>query len=276
MIKDTAIVEKYFIFFESQVVNLNTNYNMIFNLIYDYVNFYKQTLSKSYQELLEQRIVSLISPNQILRVFKSKEEKICELIIFLTELKTESNSKQIDSIIEELFKNDIDILKYLTINVDKNVSKNYLNLMLFLEKFILDRTTYDINSYILEDLLLILVYFLRHKSIQDTVIEIIKENLHSLNLITNKFSIKDLNFSLSELTNINYIIEKFHINDKFLVKLIENRVDNLTEQADISSEVKEEILTKILFSFNISLNFKEKISSLFLSNTGISYLKKIK
>ncbi len=276
MIKDTAIVEKYFKFFESQVVNLNTNYNMIFNLIYDYVNFYKQTLSKSYQELLEQRIVSLISPNQILRVFKSKEEKICELIIFLTELKTESNSKQIDSIIEELFKNDIDILKYLTINVDKNVSKNYLNLMLFLEKFILDRTTYDINSYILEDLLLILVYFLRHKSIQDTVIEIIKENLHSLNLITNKFSIKDLNFSLSELTNINYILEKFHINDKFLVKLIENRVDNLTEQADISSEVKEEILTKILFSFNISLNFKEKISSLFLSNTGISYLKKIK
>jgi len=276
VIKDTAIVEKYFKFFESQVVNLNTNYNMIFNLIYDYVNFYKQTLSKSYQELLEQRIVSLISPNQILRVFKSKEEKICELIIFLTELKTESNSKQIDSIIEELFKNDIDILKYLTINVDKNVSKNYLNLMLFLEKFILDRTTYDINSYILEDLLLILVYFLRHKSIQDTVIEIIKENLHSLNLITNKFSIKDLNFSLSELTNINYIIEKFHINDKFLVKLIENRVDNLTEQADISSEVKEEILTKILFSFNISLNFKEKISSLFLSNTGISYLKKIK
>jgi hypothetical protein len=246
---------------------------MIFNLIYDYVDVYKKDLSRSYQEILEHRIVSLLSPNEITRAFKLKEEKMSELIIFLNELKTESNSKQIDSIIEQLFKNDIDILKYLTINLDKNVSKNYLDLLLFLQKFILDSNSFDKGSYILEDFMLILVYFLKHKSIDENVIKIIKENLYTFNLIANKFSVEDLNFSLSELTNINYILEKYQICDEFLVKLIENRVDNLTQQDNIYSELKEEILTKILVSYNISISSKEKISSFFLSNEGISYLK---
>lgn len=246
---------------------------MIFNVLCDYVNIYKKYLSKEYQEILEQRIISHLSNSDIHKVFKSKEEKICDLIIYLNELRNENNIKFINPIINQLFNKNIDILKYLIINVDKNVSKNYLKLLLFIQKFILDKSAYDTNSYILEDFFLILIYFLRHKSIQESEVEIIRENLNIVDQITQKLSIKDLKFSLSELININYILERFQLSNEFLIKLIENRVENEKDHYNICNEAKEEILTKILFSFNIPLYFKEKISSLYLNITGKISLK---
>lgn len=258
MISEKDAVNLYLNEILSALENENKNIKLLCNFLCDYVNIYKPEFHPILQDKFQQILIKSISSNKQL-ISKINEEKKCELIIYLNEMNSKINCVHINPIINK-FLNQVYLLKkYLLINVNKNVSTNYLKFFLFLQKQLIEDIRYIEAHHNLEDIFLTLVYYIKYKSLKEHDIQIIKDILQTVNNFSKKFMIKDLKFSLVQLIRINSLFEKYDLSNQFLTNLIDSRLENLKEIEFITSEIKEEIIINVILSQNINQRTKEKL-----------------
>lgn len=252
------------------------NITTLINFLNDYINVYKDKLKYKDQEKVESILINSLNTlkNPSMNINDNIELK-CKLLIYVNELRNEKNKRICDPFLNEIKIDYYKIKKYICIFIDKNVSMNFLNLLIILNKKYINDSQFNKDKYNFEDDFFIICYYLKYKKIDTRSKEFIKKLIDDLDSIYIKFKIKKLNFKLLEMCYIDSILKSNNIFSKFLNKTIENTIKNLTEKdvENIYDNLKEEILKQIIFSFNHSYEIKNRVAKLFLSeNSKINIL----